>query len=471
MAQIEIDGQSPDGVLAVRDASARRSELGDAEVVVIDSTANRDLASPGADLVIDRDGDTTLSGYVSGEPSQSNGRLTIRGLVSAGELAHLTADRVAYDERSSAVAQSLVTTEVDPLERILVHTADDASQWTSEAPVAHRYQGGNAGLYRWGTDLVFIGGRQGDAQTLRATFTGVTSDHIRDGFYQLETRLAAENRDDLFSLEIELVTPDDTTYLWEPDLRNGFWTYELAAEQASTEGEVDRTGVLQYRFKPQGTLVQNAGAFIDHAATIPFRLVDRDTDITIGTVDQTERRVTRRITERVGIAIDDLAMEDGAVWEIDTNDAFNYRLDAERETLEIVAGETPVTGVSVDRDYEDIRNRVTVEYGEDGAVTVEDPESIAFYGPVSREEPLSTDLEREEEAIDRGEGYLSETAWNDALATFHVADMAFARLRAGQRIHVDWPPESLFGDYTVDERAAEREAPGVVSITIAATSD
>lgn len=471
MTTVTIDGQQPEAIIDVTESVHRGRELGQAQVVVADTQTNRTLAAPGVSLVIQRDGARSLSGYVTGEPSDSNGTLTIRGMVSAGELKHLQADRVVYNERSSEVVKSLVTDETETLERPLIHTADDASSWESQAPVAHLYTGPNAGLYRWGTDMVFLGARSGFAKPFVATYTGVTSDHIRDGIDRLETRFIAANRDDILDVEIELVTPDGTTYLWTPELRDSFYTYDLPAEEASTDGDVSDTGVLQYRFVPEGELISDTGIFIDHAATVPFKTTSRDAGIGIGSVDQTDRRITRRITERVGVAIDDIAMEDGAEWWVDTDDDFNFSTGGGPGTTASIDGSTPIAGVTVDRDYEDVRNIVTIQYADDQAVTVKDPESIGFYGPVPREEPLETDLENETEAIDRGRGYLREHAWNDALATFHVADMGYADVPPGGRIQVDWPDENLVGSYRVETVAVESTQPGVVDVTIAASSD
>lgn len=472
MPTVTIDSTEPDGLIDVNNATRRNRELGQAEIVMRDTSSNRNLASPGVDLTIDYDGDTSLSGYVTGEPTRSNGRLVVLGMVRAGELKHLTANRVVYNELSSTVVKELVTKRAEELDRILVHTGDDASNWTSEAPVGHLYTGGNAGLYDWGTDMVFLGARQGHDETLLATYTNVTSDHIRDGIFRLETRLTADDPGNLLDCEIELRTPNGETYVWEPDLRLGFHTYELPAEEAHTDGDLSTNGQLQYRFIPSGGLVQNTGIFLDHAATVPFVLNDRDSDISIGSIDTTSRRITRRIQEPIGIAIDDIAIEDNASYWVDTSDSFYYSTAGEPVSTNTIAdGSTKVVEVSVDRDYEDVINEVSIAYGDDSSVTVRDPESISFYGPVPREEPIETNLQKESEAVDRGMGFLRRNAWNDQIATFHIADESYASLQPGTRIDVNWSPESLTGAFLVDEVAVGEHATGVVSVSITASSD
>lgn len=471
MPTVTIDGQNPDEVIDVSDGTRRGRDLGQAFITMVDTQSNRDLVTPGVDLTIDRDGSTSMSGFITGEPTTSSGTLTARGMVRAGELKHLKADRVVYNKLTHNVVTDLVQKQSDELDRQLITTADNASNWTSQAPAAHLYTGTNTGLYRWGTDMVFLGARSGHGNTLIATYDGVTTDHVRDGIVQLETRFVIANDDDIFNCEVELRTPNGETYRWDVDLQQGFHTYQLQGEEADTDGDLTTDGTLQYRFTPRGQLVQNVGVFIDHAASVPQILRDRDNNITNGVIDETDRRITRYISDIVGVAIDNIALEDNATWLVDANDNFDYRTSGGPAlTDSITAGTTPVTGVSVDRDYEDIANEVTIEYGDDKAITVRDPESVEFYGPVPREEPIETDLENEDEAQARGQGFLKENAWNDTLATFHIADESFASIQATSTIDIDWPPENLDGRFIVDQVENGRQAPGIVSITITASS-
>lgn len=456
MTSITIGGSTPEQVLDVSTSDGRQSELGSCTIVLQDTATNRSVTEPGDPISITRNAAPNFTGYVTSEPSNSNGRLIVKGIESRIELKHETVTQVFYEQTRADAIRQLVQYRARPLTRTTVHTGSNANAWHSDAPVAERYGGTRAGLYDWGTDLVFVGARSGFDGTLRLTYDDVSASAIRDGIYELRTGITANDPGGIWDLEVELVTLDGRTYVWQPDLQSGSREYRLAAEQAHPDGRCRDTGVLQYRFTSNGQIAQNWGAFVDSAHTFPFLLEDRPSNIDPSGVKDTEGTIRRRVDDPAAVVVDDFATEDEATWWTDANDVLHYRPGtAPSSGLSIEAGQTPVTSVDVERDYESIRNVVTVEYGNGETVTVDDPTSVGFYGPVPRREPLQPGLETEDEAIEHGEGYLSEHAWDDALATFAIADLDYASLRAGERIDVTWPAESLDGSYVVDSVDAE----------------
>jgi len=456
MPTVKIAGVQPQQVLDVRDVSSEDgSDLGNGYIDMVDSAFNRSSFGPGDDVTIDWGGGISWRGEVVGQPSSSNGTLSYRALGEALPLKHEQAYRTVYEAESSEVVKALAQEQTEQLPAVQVHTGDDPSNWTSIAPIAEAYAGDRASIYEFGTDLLVLGARDGHSGELRTTYDAVPSSVA-----------------DFWSLVVEFRTPGGTSYRWEPDLEAGAHTYELAAEAATPEDSGLSTGELRYRLLPGGVVSGTVAVGIDHAATIPCATSSRPNPPGIGSVDATGRTITRRIDGSVGEAIDRIATEDGATWYIQDNDLY-YLVDGSASTAALsIDQSTPVVDVNANRDFEDIRNVVTVQ-GSDGVEVVERAQSsIDFYGALARPEPIADpSLRTDREARDRAQGFLDARAWNDAEVDFAVADLGFAQLDAGDLLPVTWPAEGLDGQYEVGSVTVQPKGrTGIVRVTVQAST-
>lgn len=467
MVSVDIGGYSPALVLDYEIGAEAGDELDYCEVTVPNDSATRSAAAPSTSITLSESGVDTFVGEVSGRPSPQDDRLVINGLGKRRGLLHREAHQVLYDVRSSEAVKTLATEQAKALPKTPIHVGSDLTDWSFSAPVSQLYSGARAGLYDWGTDLVFVGARSGYAKPLTATYGNVTDRAIEDGIFELDTRLLINDAGNIFDLEVELVTPGGTTYVWEPEIpTTGFHTYRLKAEDATTDGQVSESGTLQYRFVPSGQLAQNTGIWIDSAHTIPFRRGAAPNAPSTGGVQQTDRRVTRRIDGPVAAVLSDLATEDQFDWWIESDD-LHYQPDRGVERGLSIDTSTPVIETDVDRDFESIRNEVTVIGAGDIEATVRDQSSIQFYGERITLQETDRTLQSEVEARARAEGILADRAFDDTLATFVIGDRSYRQLTAGQRVNVDWPRQDLSGTFEVDTLTIDDST---VAVTIAASA-
>ena len=305
MTSVTIAGSPVEQVVSVEATKHNETQLDRAVVEAVDTGSNRGFA-PDEPVSVSFDG-ATFNGDVTGQPSQSGGRLSF---IAHGELLaakHNQVYRVFYNEETSDAVQSLATERSEQLAKTLIHTADTPGDWDSTAPVAEPYGGNRVGLYNFGTDLLFIGAREGYSNELRTTYQSVPSAAIEAGIFELRTRLILTDLASVWDLVIELKTPDGTSYRWEPEIRQGAHTYVLRAEEAEPEDSGLSAGQLRYRLIPSGIIAEPVGMLIDHAATIPFRLQPRTDPIPIDDIQPSDRTITRRIDASVGRAISELA--------------------------------------------------------------------------------------------------------------------------------------------------------------------
>jgi len=444
---VTINGTQLDGVRQVQATDNSSGTLGRAEIVVQDSPTVRSLTSPGATVTIPQPG-ADWTGYVDGESVTGRWR-TIRAIEYRGELRASPLHTVFYDVPRSEGVTLAATTETEQRNLTPIHVGSSTTDWSFRAPVAELYAGTRAGLYNWGTDNIFLAAREGHSQTLTATYSNVTTDQIRDGIFSLQTRLLVNDRGAGWDTEIELVTPGGTTYLWEPTTPSTFRTLELPAEEATTDGQVSQTGTLQYRFSPRASLTAPTGIMIDNAHTIPFDRVNRDNDLTTNGVEATSDSIRRRVDVPVGQFLNVMATEADREWWVDDQD-LQFTDSGGSQGLEI-STDQPVFDVEDDRDYQAVRNVVEVQGADGVGVTVREPTSISFYGPVPRREPIvDKSIQSAAEARERGEGFLADNAFDDGSITFSILDERYQRLSAEDLIPVDWPRLDLNGIFTVD---------------------
>jgi len=469
MPTVTIDGQQPDGLLGVEDSQREGDTLGDATVRVVNNSTNRDLAQPGAEVVVTRDGTETFRGPVVGAPSQSDGVLRIDAQDARVEAKFDELHQVFYDVSRSEAVRRAVETRAQPLSRTEIHVGSELTDWESAGgdEILQLYDGARAGLYNWGTDLVFVGLPKGTSGTVTATYTDVGSRPIADGIYKLLTRVLTANSGGVLSLSVELAGPDGTTYVWDIDEpANGFNAYELPAEEATPDGQLAETGALQYRFEISGELSENRGIWIDNAHTIPFRLKDRSTGLSVAKVEPTNDSIIRRADERTSTFLNEMATEAEFDWWVEGDTLYFQPGASESTPREIVEGQTPVVSYDLDPEFDSVTNVVTVQGADDVEVTVSDGQSVDFYGVAARRRTVvDRTIQSEAEARERGQGILRDESGDDLSMTWTVADSDFATLSPANNIRVTWPPEGLDDRYAVTSVQGNDDGTVTVGLT------
>jgi len=331
-----IGTYSPEGIKNVRTTAQRGDELGECRIEMVNTSANRSNIRLDDDISISRGAEQWDGNVVGYPPADDPDTFVVRGLGRRIELKHGQLQQVFYDTSRSETVKQAVQNQAQLLDRFLIHTGDDLTDWSSNAPVSELYGGLRAGLYDWGSDLIFMGARSGHRNTLTATYSNVTTEAIEDQFYELSTRLAIGDRSGTWGLEVELVTPGGTTYVWEPELSaGGFETLTMATEEATTDGQVDDTGVLQYRFNPAAEIADNTGVFLDHALTLPYRLRTRQTSLSTTGVVDTDDSITVRAEESLGTFIEKRATEAGYQTWVNDSDELQFRPGGEDPGVDI----------------------------------------------------------------------------------------------------------------------------------------
>lgn len=468
MADVTIGGTAPDAVFEV-DTSDSASELGSASIVVGDTEANRGISS-GDRVVVQRPGGETWRGYVIGKPSrESEGTLEVQAADTRYELKQRDLSRVFYNMDAGAAVREAVEYEAEGRGERRIHEGGAISGWSSDAHVLELGGFDGERIHERGSDVVFVGLREGATGTFSAKYDGLPESAAPGGrVTRLETRMLVNDPGEQLSVEVELRDASGNSYTWGVD-RPGtnFDVHELRAEEAEPSGSGGGPW-LEYRFDVSGRLSENIGAAIDWASAYTFALRERDTDIGTSGVADTGRTITRRVDKSVLELLQDLETEEGFASWVDDDDELHFQQSGGEVTdKSVVRGETPVTSAKFNTDYDAVHNKVTVRGnpGKDVQVTIEDSASIAFYGVAPRSEPLvDEELQSDPEAEARGRGYLEEHAWDDTVAEFEVADSSYQAVSKGDAIYVDWPPRSLEGFFVVEE--AESDSGGVVTLVL-----
>jgi len=465
---LDIAGSTITPVIDARTVSAEGLDTGEATVTVRNTATNRSV-SPGDEVTIDWDAGPQWNGELVELQKEPGERLTYVAEGEALPLKHEQVYRVFYEADSGDVVTDLVTESVEELPLTEIHSGDDPSNWASIAPVAEPYSGGRAGLYDFGTDLLFLGCRANHESELRTTYSSVPTDAIEDGFFELETRIIAPFVAE-WDLTVELKTSGGDSYRWQPELQEGANTYVLVAEDADPQDSGLSGGELRYRFQPNGVVAQNTGFFLDHAATVPFRTSARSTDLDANDVPTTGRTITRRFDESVGEAIDTLATEDQAAWYIDNNTVTYEPGTPPTDTSvpTITEGATPVVNTTEDRDFESIVNEIVVAGGEGVEHVARDQGSISQYNRKRPDRVGDPQLRTESGAEARADGELADRAYDDAAVTFDIADLSYAGLTAGQRVDIDYSSVDITSERQV--LAVEATLNGICSVTVEDTT-
>lgn len=463
--------------MEVKPEGSDEEQLGRARIVVGNTPANRAISS-GDEVEIFKDGESVFDGNVTKQPSRGNGQNDELEIVAGDrrvELQYHEAHRPFYDMDTGQIIKEAVAYKADTLNSVTILRGDEAgSEWDTNIPVFELADFSRKRYREKGSNIVFAGWREGASGNYRATFDGVPSSGIpgEGQIMRLRTRILANNTGDQIRGEVELVDNAGKNYVWSlPQLSTNFEEYELKAEDASTEADIgseaDGTGVLEYRFRIKGDLSESRAVLIDYAETLPFSLEDRDANITTDNVQDTGRRISRRYDASIMEMLNELAEEDGFVSRVDEEDDLHFEPFGQTSSdLEISheAG-TPVTDVSVDRDYDQIVNKLTVQGSGSVQVTVTDQASIQFYGLSEREDQLvDKEIQTNAEARRRGERRLDDKAWHDSALEFEIADSRFEQVLVGETIPVDWPDEDVEGTFTVSGK--ETNDRGFVTLSL-----
>lgn len=471
---VEVEGTAVDGLIEVKPQDAGEGKLARAKVTCGNTAGNRAIAS-GDEAVVFKNGSEAFEGKVTKKPSKGSNNDFLELIVGDNrvELTLEEVHRPFYDMDSGAIVTEAVNKKAEVLSRRLVTTGDESgSEWESDIPVFEPAEFSNKRFREKGSDVIFCGWREGTSGTYSAKFTGVPASAIPgDGqIMRLNTRLLANNSGDQIRGEVELVDNAGNNYVWSlPRLTTEFEEYELLAEDARTTAEIGTTatgtGVLEYRFSLNGDLSESRAVLIDYAETLPFSLTNRNTEIGTSGVQTTGRTITRRWDASIMELLNELTTEEGFTSYVDGNKELNFEPAGQTSaTKAIDHASTPVVGADIDRDYDRIVNKLTVQGSGGIQVTVRDKGSIQFYGISPREDQIvDKEIQTQREARERGESVLDDKAWHDTAMTFEVADQSFSEVRVGQAIEITWPPEDIDGSYIVS--STEVEDSGIVKIS------
>jgi hypothetical protein len=479
---ITVGGTTLTQVFDVQYSAGKSRTLGEASIVCGNNSNNRSVES-GDEMIIEKNGVEDYRGYVTGKPTKAGASQTeieIKATDKRMELKHQSVNRVFYQEDTGAIIRKAVnekleTYAVDNQEHgNYIHKGNNKSGWSTNIPKFSLGDIASVTLENVGSNFLFAGWPSGSGGQSVYNLTFDNAQSAIPGGGQLDTfftRMAINNKGDVFSVEIDLRDGSGNNYIWTPEIpESGFERYELKAENATTGASLGSKtttdGTLQYRFSIDGTLPDSRAAAIDFSSVIPYATTSRNTAIDPSGVQNTGNVITRRIESSVFAMIKEFATEDGHISYIDVDDVLHYEKAGQRQGLEIDYNTTPVVDAEFDRDYKNITNKVTVQGDDDIRVTVEQTASVDFYGVSSREEPIvDKSIQTEKEAKRRGQGYLADKAWDDAAFTFDIADSDYRSLSLGDDVPVTWPPEDIQGTYQVSNVENDRNGYVTVELT------
>ena len=469
-----MEGAPVDSLFDVKPQGKDEEQLGRARILVGNTPGNRAIAS-GDEVEIFKNGGRVFNGNVTKKPSRGDNNEELE--VVAGdrrvELQYHEAHRPFYNMDSGELIREAIQYEAQPVNSVTILRGDESgSNWDHNIPVFELANFSRKRYREHGSNLVFAGWREGASGTYRATFSGVPSRGIPGDaqIQRLRTRILANNRGDQIRGEVELVDNAGNNYVWDlPQLSTNFEEYELRAEDARTSAGIGTTasgtGVLEYRFRLKGDLSEARAVLIDHAETLPFVLESRDANITVDNVQDTGRKITRRYDASIMEILNELAEEEGFISWVDEEDDLHFEPFGQTTAdKEISYTATPVTDVAINRDYDRIVNKLTVQGSGSVQVTVRDNASIQFYGLSAREDQLvDKEIQTNAEARRRGEAVLDDEAWHDTALEFEIADTTFDEVRVGETMFIDWPPEDVQGTYAVSGK--ETTDAGLVTLS------
>lgn len=477
---VTVEGTPVDGLIGVKPEDKDEAQLGRTKVTCANTSANRAIASGDA-ATVKKNGSVVFEGNVTKKPSKGSNNDFLELMIGDKrvELHYEEVHRPFYQMDTGEILKEAVNKRSETLSRRTVTSGDESgSEWDSDIPVFEPAEFSNKRYRERGSDLVFCGWREGAAGDYYARFTGVPASAIPgDGqIMRLTTRVLANNSGDQIRAEVELVDNAGNNYVWDlPRLSTEFETYELRAEDARPNAEIGSnasgTGVLEYRFNLTGELSESRAALIDFAETLPFSLKARDTAVSTADIENTGRTITRRYDASIMEMLKELSNEDGFTSYVDAADDLHYEPAGQSTSPKAIDyNTTPVVEAEIDRDYDRIINKLTVQGSGGIQVTVQDKASVQFYGLSAREDNLvDKEIQTDAEAQERGEAVLDDKAWHDTAMTFSVADSSYSEVRVGQAMPVSWSPEDIDGEYIVS--GTEIQDTGIVKVSLTGNTE
>lgn len=467
-----VEGIPVEHVVDVRRRNSDEDILARSTVEVANTAENRSITS-GDTVDIRERGETIFEGNVVKKPSKGDDGELLEFVVAdrRAQLFYEDVHRPFYDMDTGAIIREAVNHRAQQLEAVTIHRGSSLSNWSSDAHVFELADFPRGDYQEYGSDLIFVGWREGASDDYVVRFDNVPSRAIPGSrqIMRFQTRLLVNNTGRQFTVEVELVDQSGANYIWTIDNPGtDFETHELRPEDARNSAnigsEASGTGVLEYRFDIKGDLSEPRAALIDHADTLPFSLHPRDSNVTVDGVQDTGRTISRRFDENIMEMLNTLTTEDGFMSYIDSEMDLHYEPAGQTfAPFDINDETTPVVGYDIDRDYDRITNRVTVQGARDIQVIVSDNASIQFYGLSSREDAIVDDtIQTQREARQRGEKELEDLAWHDSALSFEIADRAFEQVRVGELIPISWNDEDIDGEYIVSE--TQTDETGIVTI-------
>jgi len=471
---VEVEGTPLDNVSHVEREQGDEGQLGKAVVECSNTSANRAVES-GDDATLKRGSEVIFRGKVTKAPTKGRTGEQLEFTLKDKRviLEYIEAHRPFYQMDPGAIIRQSVNQRADVRSPVTVTTADDLSNWSSDAPEFGLVSSAEKQLHEYGSDALFIGWPGGSEGDYHVTYDAVPSNAIPgDGqIVRLSTRLLVNNRGDQIATEVDLRDNAGNNYIWQPEgtLFN-YKNYEFKAEDAGTEATIGsrltQNGAIQFRFRMKGQLPEPRAASIDRVSALPFVLKSRSTDLTTTNVEDTGHTITRRIDGSVLSTLNTFAVEEGYASWVDGSDDLHFEpAGGIGSAQSITYGSTPVVSAEFNRDYDEIRNKVTVQGANNVQVTAVDQSSVKFYGLTEREEQIvDSEIQSNDEAQRRAEGFLEENAWDDGAMSFEIADGSYENVRVGQVIQINWPPEDINNAYVVSGVQTDEE--GYVTVNI-----
>lgn len=484
--QVTAGGTQASNVIDVDYGESDSGEIPKATISVVHTDTNRSLFSPGAEVVISREDWSNpgtyikeFTGVVQGKPSREGEGGAVLDVVAESrmaELDYMKVNRPFIEMNPGAIIREAVANTIsDHTRNQTISKADSTTNWSSDAPIFELGQIAEKRLYDFGTDVLFVGWRENATGEYSVKYDAVSSIEAPDSrLIRVDVRMLVNNRGNVFSGELELRDHGGNSYVWDLDIPGyaGFKTYELPVEDADFDaGELSSNGELEFRFDIDSPLPEDRALAIDMVRTLPFSTEARDTTILTTGVEDTDRTVSLRFDGSVTELINRFTVEDDSIAYLDEDDVLHFESSGDASApVTISYGTTNVVEADVNRDYDGVRNRVTVQGANDLQATFENTASIEFYGVAAREDPIiDKSIQSEDELEDRGRGFLRENAWSDSALKFVVADNAFRDVAIGDRMSITWAPEGIDGSFIVTEKTTTQD--GFISLSYTGTTE
>jgi len=306
--KVEVDGTTVSNVIDVSTQKPDSGSIGEAKITVGNSSTNRGLFTPGAEVVVkveDPDNPGTFGvdwrGNVVSKPSNTSARnlsLEVTAETTAAQAEYAKVTRPFIERTNSETIEKGVAEVVDPEPTVVdLHTAESTTGWSQNFD-EFELMDTVSDIVRDGDDALYFGIKPGSTGTLFAEYTGgptVTGRRLD----ALETRFLLADKGAYFDAFVYLVDGSGIQYKWtiETTGRAENVLYELAVEDATevTTSADYPNGTLRYEFFTDGYIPDERALMIDSATAVEFKTQTRSTDLT---TDVDDLRVVIRIVYR-----------------------------------------------------------------------------------------------------------------------------------------------------------------------------